>query len=64
MDYKDIQPKTDAELRQILGEHQERLRRLRFSASERQLKNVREIRTEKRVIARIETALRQKQTKS
>ncbi len=62
MDTKDLVQKSVTELEQLMGEAREQLRRFRFEASERQLKNVRMIRSVRRTIARIQTILVTKQT--
>lgn len=57
MDIKELLTKTPAELSKLLVESQERLRELRFKDSNKQLKNIREIRALRRLIARILTIL-------
>lgn len=64
MDYKELQPKTEHELKHLLSEQETKLCRLRFAVSERQLKNVREIREVRKTVARIQTILRQKEVKA
>lgn len=57
MDLKELKLKTEKELRQILNESRDKLRDLRFKDANKQLKNVREIRQLKKMIARILTLL-------
>ncbi|MEI6596942.1 MAG: 50S ribosomal protein L29, partial [bacterium] len=52
--------KTEKELKQFLGESRDKLRDLRFKDANKQLKNVREIRGIKKVIARVLTLLSKK----
>ncbi len=60
MEFKELKNKTEKELRQILGESRDKLRDLRFKDANKQLKNVREIREIKKIIARILTLLSKK----
>ncbi|MEI7620630.1 MAG: 50S ribosomal protein L29 [Candidatus Falkowbacteria bacterium] len=62
MDFKEIKSKTEHELHTLLASSREKLRELRFKDSNRQLKNVREIRTVKQAIARVLTLLRKKKS--
>lgn len=64
MKWKELQEKTDNELVKMLASSRERLRELRFKANNEQLKNVREIRTERKNISNIMTLIKQKQNKS
>ena len=57
MDFKEITTKNEDELKKLLEDSQEKERELRFKDSNRQLKNVREIRSLKKNIARISTIL-------
>ncbi len=57
MDFKEITTKNEEELKKLLEDSQEKERELRFKDSNRQLKNVREIRSLKKNIARISTIL-------
>ncbi|MBI4281545.1 50S ribosomal protein L29 [Candidatus Uhrbacteria bacterium] len=57
MEYSAVKEKSDEELQRILAETREALRKARFSASQKQLKNVRVIREHKKTIARIRTRL-------
>jgi len=57
---KDLKMKSEAELNKLLVSGREKLRDLRFKVSQNQLKNIREVRTLKKRIARISTLLNQK----
>ncbi len=57
MDYKELKNKKESELHRILSESREKLRDLRFKDASGQLKNVREIRAVRKVIANILTLL-------
>lgn len=63
MDYKEITTKTDEDLLKLLESSKEKERELRFKDSNRQLKNVREIRQQKKSIARILTVLNKNKKK-
>lgn len=63
MDYKEITTKTDEDLHKLLENGKEKERELRFKDSNRQLKNVREIRQQKKSIARILTVLNKNKKK-
>ncbi|MDD2680719.1 MAG: 50S ribosomal protein L29 [Patescibacteria group bacterium] len=60
MEIKELTSKTPAELQKLLAQYREKLRELRFKDSNRQLKNVREIRQVRENIARIFTVLNTK----
>ncbi|MBN2884414.1 50S ribosomal protein L29 [Patescibacteria group bacterium] len=60
MEIKELTTKTPAELQKLLAQYREKLRELRFKDSNRQLKNVREIRQVREIIARIFTVLNTK----
>lgn len=60
MDFKELKSKTEKELKQFLGESRDKLRDLRFKDANKQLKNVREIREIKKIIARALTLLSKK----
>lgn len=62
MEFKELKSKTEHELHTFLATSREKLRELRFKDSNRQLKNVREIRTVKQAIARVLTLLRKKKS--
>ena len=57
---KDIKLKSQAELQKILNSSREKLRELRFKVSQSQLKNIREIRSLRKKIAKILTLINQK----
>ena len=57
MKMDELTQKSDRELQEILVSLQDELRKLRFSASERQLKNMTVINVKRRTIARIQTEL-------
>ena len=60
MDFKELQTKSESELHKILSQDREKVRELRFKDSNKQLKNVREIRTVKEQIAQVLTILNKK----
>ncbi len=60
MKLKDLQNKNKEELQEILDIKREKLRDLRFKDSNKQLKNVREIRLLKKEVAQILTIINQK----
>ena len=60
MELQELQGKTNEDLNKLLFSQREKLRELRFKDSNKQLKNVREIRALKRLIARILTILNKK----
>ena len=60
MDFKELKSKTEKELKQFLSESRDKLRDLRFKDANKQLKDVREIRVVKKVIARVLTLLSKK----
>ncbi|MBU2229465.1 50S ribosomal protein L29 [Patescibacteria group bacterium] len=64
MKWKELQEKNENELQKLLAVSREHLRELRFKTHNEQLKNVREIRIEKKNISNILTLLKQKQTKT
>jgi large subunit ribosomal protein L29 len=59
MKFEEIKQKTRAELEKLLSEQREKLCTLRFDIELKKLKNVREIRKTKKIIARILTYLNQ-----
>ncbi|HBU07165.1 MAG TPA: 50S ribosomal protein L29 [Candidatus Magasanikbacteria bacterium] len=63
MDFKDLKNKSIKELQDLLSEKREEVRELRFKASENQLKKVREIRNNKKIVAQILTLLNAKNKK-
>ncbi len=58
---KELKLKSAAELQKLLALDREKLRDLRFKASQNQLKNIREIRSIRKKIARLLTLIKQKQ---
>jgi large subunit ribosomal protein L29 len=58
MELKELKAKTGPELTKLLKEQREKLRELRFKDANKQLKNVREIRSVKRTIARVLTLMK------
>jgi len=64
MELKELKSKTLAELERLLAKNREVLRDLKFKVSSKQLKNIREVRNAKKVIARILTLIGQKKTES
>lgn len=60
MKYKELKEKSPVELKSLLKLSREKLRDLRFRVASKQLKNVREVREEKKTIARILTLLKEK----
>ena len=57
MSYKELQKKTEAELRSMLAEERQKLYDLRLKVSVNQLKEVRKIRQVRTTIARLMTQL-------
>ncbi len=57
MELKELKNKPVSELQKILFAKREKLRELRFKDANKQLKNVRELRTIKKEIARILTLI-------
>lgn len=57
---KDIKLKSVTELQKILSSSREKMRELRFKVSQNQLKNIREIRSLKKRIAKTLTLMNQK----
>lgn len=57
MDFKELTTKDQTTLRQLLDAAREKLRDLRFKDSNKQLKNIREIRATKEQVAQILTLL-------
>jgi ribosomal protein L29 len=57
MDFKELTTKSVAELQKFLDLNREKLRDLRFKDSNRQLKNIREIRSVKKLNAEILTLI-------
>jgi len=61
MNPKELKKKSEKDLQQLIDEKRERIRQLRFTIASGKVKNVREIRALKRDIARILTALNNKE---
>lgn len=59
MEIKELKQKSAAELQKMLQEQREKLRSLKFDLASGKVKNVREIRSLKKGIARILTLLKQ-----
>jgi ribosomal protein L29 len=57
MEIKELREKSEKELTKLLATSREKLRDLRFKVTAKQLKNVREIRKTKKLIAQILTIL-------
>ncbi|MEI6528890.1 MAG: 50S ribosomal protein L29 [Candidatus Falkowbacteria bacterium] len=55
MEFKELQTKDKKELHKLLVVNREKLRELRFKDSNKQLKNIREIRVVRNLIAQILT---------
>lgn len=60
MDYKELKNKNKSDLHKILVESRDKLRDLRFKDANKQLKNVREMRVIKKIVARVLTLLNNK----
>jgi len=63
MKTKELRQKTKEELQKLLSEQRERLRSLRFDVALKKIKNVREIRKTKKLIAKFLTILKEKEIK-
>ena len=61
MEFKELKTKDSKELQKLLVINQEKLRELRFKDSNKQLKNIREIRVMRNLIAQILTLLNNKE---
>lgn len=59
MKIKEIREKNVEELKKLLSEKREAVRKLRFDVAAKQVKDIREIRNSKRDIARILTILKE-----
>ena len=59
MKIKEIRGKNNEELKKILIEKRENVRKLRFDIASKQVKNMREIRNAKKDVARILTILKE-----
>lgn len=60
MEYNEIKNKKESDLHKILADTRNALRSLRFKDANKQLKNVREIRENKKLVAQILTILKKK----
>jgi len=60
MEFKELKNKTEKELHKVLSESRDKLRDLRFKDANKQLKNVREIKSIRETIARAMTILNSK----
>ncbi len=58
MDIQDLKNKSTRELHELLAEKRNELRELRFKVSEKQLKNVSEIKKVRKTIAQILTIIK------
>jgi len=63
MKIKELRDKNINELENMLSEKQEKLRKLRFDIASKQIKNNRELRNEKKNVARILTLINEKHEK-
>jgi ribosomal protein L29 len=63
MELKELKNLPEVELKSLLSQKQERLRVLRFDLSFGKVKNVREIRATRKIIAQIQTILKEWKTK-
>ncbi|NQU83828.1 MAG: 50S ribosomal protein L29 [Parcubacteria group bacterium] len=63
MKTQELREKSENEIKKLLAEKREGLRDLRFKVSQRQLKNIREVRKVKKSIARFLTILKEKESK-
>jgi len=59
---KDLRKKEIKDLHKVLATKREQVRDMRFSVSNKQLKNIRDIRKQKKEIAQILTVLKEKIT--
>jgi len=60
MKVKEIREKSEKELQGLIKDNKEKLKKMRFSLANRQLKNTHEIGEARLVIARAETVLKEK----
>jgi len=59
MEFKELRTKTVKDLNNLLSQHREKFRSLRFSVTAKQLKNIREFREGRKFVARILTVLKE-----
>ena len=64
MEFKELKKKSENELHKLLSEQRDKLRDLRFKDASKQLKNVREIRKVRKIIAQTLTLLNDKKATS
>lgn len=64
MELKELRVKTAKDLIKLLAQSREKLRSLRFSVSAKQLKNIREFREAKKLVARILTVINEQNKKA
>jgi len=60
MQTKEIRQQSDKQLQNLIRENKEKLKKLRFSLSIRQLKNYSEINQTKKIVARAKTILKER----
>lgn len=60
MKVKEIREKTENELKGLIKENKEKLKKLRFTLANRQLQTTHEVKNAKLTIARAETVLKEK----
>lgn len=60
MEFKELKKKSESELHKVLADSRDKLRDLRFKDANKQLKNVREVRDVRTVIAQVMTLLNAK----
>ncbi len=61
MKFKELKTKSDRELEEILNRTRDDLQRIKFKVASRQLKDVREVRVAKKLIAQILTLKKQRE---
>jgi ribosomal protein L29 len=62
MKIKELRGKNIEELKKLLAEKRESVRKLRFDVATKQVKNTRQIRNDKRDVSRIETLINEEKT--
>ena len=63
MELKELRAKTAKDLSKLLAQSREKLRSLRFSVGSKQLKNIREFREAKKLVARVLTLIKEQANK-